>query len=621
MMIKRILLCGVAMAAASAPSSVSAQRNYSTIKPQPVDMCVPKPQFRLENTTPGTWRSSLVTEPQAVDPIGQQYSPVASCGPAVRWEDLKCVQISNGQPAPTASCNNSAAIEQYASTHNNRFVKTYKKGTVNTLAAIDVAGVNGVPMLPACPSGRYVWKLDEPDTYGVCGVQRIPVESRCYDNSTSYGPVVDDRFCIASEKPPEKSVVVDSKDGCSYDYAAPSWELPVASCGAATKSRTVSCQSSSGASVDRSLCDAYFGESGSEGYGKVFTDDGRGHIIYRMPSLCNFSTTKQILEECDLQVIGASEEEDTDYASLTPKESMSFNDARTCGEQPGGGDPEYEWKIGTFTPNRARMCGSNTRTATVSCVRKGTDETVAEALCDSATKPAATESFEDVSGCVPQGVAQCRPGTVPADKVAAAQACMTASGSVGSLDHVVNLEGGATAYCVVGSSVTSQLCAPSDWNGGNYQSNDERDPSYIMRNGEGVCGGVVASCEAKNEPAPVQQITVGWCGYTSSGGGRYACGDRVTYRNSPPAPQFEELCSGRRIAGAITTDTLDGNYQTPNAGKGWSKAPVLENVAGAQCVVHYRLGYSDANNSGWQSVYFDGPSRGQPGGLFISKKP
>lgn len=619
-MIRHILLCGAAIVAAT-PSAVSAQRNYSAIKPQPIDMCVPKPQFRLENTTPSPWHSSINTEPYAVDPISAGYTPIATCGPAVRWEDLKCVQISNGQEASTSSCNNAATIDAYVASHGNRFVKTYKKGTTNTLAAIDVAGVNGAASLPACPSGRYVWKLDEPDTGSICGTQRVAVQSHCYDNSSQYGPQVDDGFCIASEKPAEKSILVESKNGCSYDYQAPAWALPEASCGEAVKSRIVACQSSSGATVDNGSCETYFGEYGSEGYGKIFTDDGRGHIIYRMPSLCNLSTTKQILEECDLRVIAAGDDENTDYASLTPKASMTFNDARTCGEQPGGGDPVYEWKVGTFTPDHARLCGSNTRTATVSCVRKGTDETVAEALCDSATKPATTESFEDVSGCVPQGVAQCRPGTVPADKVAAAQACMTASGSGGSLDHVVNLEGGATAYCVVGSSVTSQLCAPSDWNGGNYQSNDERDPSYIMRNGEGVCGGLVASCEAKNEPAPVAQITVGWCGYTSSGGGRYACGDRVTYRNNPPAPQFEDLCSGRRIAGALTMDTLDGNYQTPNAGKGWSKAPVLENVAGAQCVVHYRIGYSDANNAGWQSVYFDGPSRVDVGGLFIAKKP
>jgi len=185
----------------------------------------------------------------------------------------------------------------------------------------------------------------------------------------------------------------------------------------------------------------------------------------------------------------------------------------------------------------------------------------------------------------------------------------------------VSLGGGGTAYCVQGGP-SRQLCAPGDWNGGNYVSNDSRPIDYVETEGQGVCAGQVQSCEKAPEVYAPTSIKVGWCGYTSSGGGRFACGDRVTYRDDkgPAAPQFSDLCSGRHLAGALTSDTLDGNYQTPNAGKGWTKAPVVEKVAGAQCVVHYRIGYSDSNMSGWQSVYFDGPAVGQDG-LFIAKKP
>lgn len=48
---------------------------------------------------------------------------------------------------------------------------------------------------------------------------------------------------------------------------------------------------------------------------------------------------------------------------------------------------------------------------------------------------------------------------------------------------------------------------------------------------------------------------------------------------------------------------------------------MLEKVAGAKCVVHCRMGYSDSNGAGWAGVYYSGPATGREGGVFIGKKP
>lgn len=128
-----------------------------------------------------------------------------------------------------------------------------------------------------------------------------------------------------------------------------------------------------------------------------------------------------------------------------------------------------------------------------------------------------------------------------------------------------------------------------------------------------------SGCKATPEIVQsIAEVRVNTCGYTSSGGGRYACGPHSNYRPGPAAPWPNEVCSGKVIAGE--PDGF-GDYQTPNAGKGWSKAPTVAKIPGARCVVHWKYGYSDSNQAGWNSVYYDGPPTGRAGGDFISKKP
>ena len=118
--------------------------------------------------------------------------------------------------------------------------------------------------------------------------------------------------------------------------------------------------------------------------------------------------------------------------------------------------------------------------------------------------------------------------------------------------------------------------------------------------------------------ASIPEVRVGWCGYTSSGGGRYACGPvedgfaRVGQVASWPYPS--ELCTGRLIKEG------DGVL----AGKNWVNAPVTQPVDGARCVIQMKAGYSGHwkdDRPSWVPLYYDGPPTGHPGGTYIRKKP
>ncbi len=118
----------------------------------------------------------------------------------------------------------------------------------------------------------------------------------------------------------------------------------------------------------------------------------------------------------------------------------------------------------------------------------------------------------------------------------------------------------------------------------------------------------------------IPEVQVGWCGYTSSGGGRYACGPfendgsaKAAFAASWPYPS--DLCTGREIKSATTAMA---------GGKNWTISPLTQQVAGARCVIHMKSGYSGQKSGDrpmWESHYYDGPPTGNPGGTFINKKP
>lgn len=239
-----------------------------------------------------------------------------------------------------------------------------------------------------------------------------------------------------------------------------------------------------------------------------------------MPGVCDVGSNSQVQADCDARFVNKN---GGTQSYLRPKESRTIQDRRTCSDTPSAQEPAYAWNTPTYVPDRTNVCGPNTRSGRVYCVKDGTTE-VADASCTT-PKPASVQNFDDTSGC-------------KAD------------------------DGGQSV-------------------------------------------------------ASIAEIRLGACNYTSSGGGRHACGPRGNYRPGPAAPWPSDLCTGKVIAG----DANDfGSYQSPG-GKGWNKAPALAAVPGARCVVHWKHGYSDSAQAGWNSAYYDGAPTGRAGGDFIGRKP
>lgn len=126
------------------------------------------------------------------------------------------------------------------------------------------------------------------------------------------------------------------------------------------------------------------------------------------------------------------------------------------------------------------------------------------------------------------------------------------------------------------------------------------------------------TCNTQTSVTSIPEVQVGWCGYTSSGGGRYACGPmpdgfpKVGQVASWPYPS--ELCTGKQIA------VGDGTLSTKN----WGTQPVTPYVEGAKCVIQTKEGYSghwSRDRPTWVPYYYDGPPTGRPGGTYIRKKP
>jgi hypothetical protein len=128
----------------------------------------------------------------------------------------------------------------------------------------------------------------------------------------------------------------------------------------------------------------------------------------------------------------------------------------------------------------------------------------------------------------------------------------------------------------------------------------------------------VTTCNTQTSVTSIPEVQVGWCGYTSSGGGRYACGPmpdgfaKVGQVASWPYPS--ELCTGKLITNGA------GQPSTKN----WGTPPVTPYVEGAKCVIQMKSGYS-GHKSGdrptWEPYYYDGPPTGRPGGTYIRSRP
>ena len=578
---------------------------------QGYESCVNPSDYKLvPDGAVGPWR-------RMEDDLFPRYvpdAPVSTCGIVGRVTPLKCIQVSSGSTVEMSKCDypNDAYFNFSAENVNRTLTQVAPSYSFFSLEKSN---------LGACGYDQYEWEK-QPNEFGVCGTAMVDVYARCVDKATRR-PVYDESSCNPGLRPTGQEEVT-STAGCTYDYSVGALTMPPESCGAAQKTRAVTCQGGDGKIAGEGDCANFLARFSPFGQVVNYGEDPVESVfVYGMPSACAGLDGKALSDECELLT---NEEAGARY--LRPRSTIVFQDARSCQTET---PPEYEWRTGAFAPVRDSVCGTNTRTATSSCFDKASNAQVDDALCDPAKKPLGSETFDDASGCATQtSSAICGDAPSQLDR-SAFGSCVSRVGVGGAdkqwsvnLTRAVTLADGSKAFCVTSNGPSFNGAAQPDRQ---ICGDEENGLSYIAIEGTGVCASSnLPSCTPAPTPTPTpppgppKEFRLGTCNYTS-GSSKYACGPRANYRPGPAAPYPHDICSGTILAGSETDFTEA--YQTPNAGPNWNKAPnPIVNVPGAQCVVHWRsYGYSNQTQQGWETVYFSGPPTGVADGLFIGPKP
>lgn len=415
--------------------------------------------------------------------------------------------------------------------------------------------------LGACAKTDYTWKSQAPSTADVCGTRTVPLEVTCIKVASGQN-TWDESLCDPKTRPAATKEVT-SREGCGYDFTATAWSEVPPSCGQVTQTRQVACVGPDGETASEQKCASYL-TIGADRYTSpqgvpVSEFWSKGMYPWNLGSndAGNHILIYRMPQLCDVG---------------DPDAVQAACDLRWNTE--GGAIQPY--------------------------IRPKTTQTVSDSRSCNVDPAAQYEGYHwNTPTYVPDKESTCGPNTK--------------TGRV----FCIQDEGGA--------EVDNSLCDPA-----------KKPEATVPFDDTSACVPVVEEPTPAPTPpdttppppevvavpdqGPPAEIQVGYCNYTSSGGGRYACGVRDNYRPGPAAPYPREICTGAIIAGA-EGDAVGDVLGTPMAGAGWTTQPRLDKVAGARCVVHMRYGYSNDRNAGWQSVYFNGPPSGVPGGLFIGKKP
>jgi hypothetical protein len=196
---------------------------------------------------------------------------------------------------------------------------------------VDSAGADGYDITRYAltvtgPDAPADWTRGDWSAYSsTCGAATRTRTVTCTDLET--GGAVSDSRCQASTRP---AATEDSHQisGCTHSWSEGAWSSPVPACGSSSQTRTVTCRRSDGQDVDPSNCT---GEA---------------------------PATRQAA---------------TDHSACT-----------------------YSWTVGEWSQPGA--CGTSTTTRDVGCNRSDTTPAAPE-LCDAATRPASSQTVEVTIGC------------------------------------------------------------------------------------------------------------------------------------------------------------------------------------------------------------------------------
>jgi hypothetical protein len=231
----------------------------------------------------------------------------------------------------------------------------------------------------------YSWKADAQFGASVpaCGAT---VQNRSVVCLRSDGQTVADSSCDSASRPASQQAATDYST-CTYGWTAGSYGAWSTTCGAATQTRDVTCQSSDG----RTVADAYCAGTRPDATQNAYQTSGCGYSwqtgSYGAPASACGATVQTRAVTCR-RSDGTTVADASCDASTRPSTTQPATDYSTC---------TYDWSAGAYGA-WSTTCGSASQSRTVACVSSD-GRTVADGYCGAATRPASSQSAYQTAGC------------------------------------------------------------------------------------------------------------------------------------------------------------------------------------------------------------------------------
>jgi len=221
-----------------------------------------------------------------------------------------------------------------------------------------------------------------------------------YEERRDVQCVVDDRpvgdsYCRDVGPKPEESKQSFIDTGCSYDWFQGQWQDPGPSCSnAEAQERVVECRRSyDNVKVDDSLC------SGSKPDGARTVVD-HSTCTYSWNSSDPFADPGQNCTATEEWTRDVFCERDLDKVQVADGQCNAATKPATIDIREDYSSCSYSWDSDeTFLDPGASCTDSETQTRAVWCRRDLDDNVEEDAMCDAASRPAASQSVEDYSAC------------------------------------------------------------------------------------------------------------------------------------------------------------------------------------------------------------------------------
>lgn len=231
----------------------------------------------------------------------------------------------------------------------------------------------------------YGWKTgDWGANAPACGSS---VQTRSVTCQRSDGSTASDGMCASAGPRPTDHQATTDYSTCTYGWSATGWTDWSNTCGSASRSRTVTCQSSDGRTVPDQQCSGTRPEESQSDYLTTGCGYAFQHGEWGAPEKACGASRQWRAVWClrsDGKVV-----DDASCGSERPTDNQAATDYSAC---------SYSWSTGTWSAP-STTCGAATQYRSVSCVRS--DGTVVDdAQCASAgAKPAEGQSTYQTDGC------------------------------------------------------------------------------------------------------------------------------------------------------------------------------------------------------------------------------